>query len=142
MNFTGRPQFDSPSPSCSGDDLDGLLSDFFRAEMPNPWPGSPKLPVQTLLPRLTTRRWTLGRSRFALAASVGLIVAGLWALGGKFTGPDPIAGFGAGNPEGATRLKWYDPPRPVDPNKVPSTMSLFQDPEDGTKVRVDVFDRK
>jgi hypothetical protein len=130
MNITGRPTFDAPSPGRPGD-VDGLLRAFFQAELPNPWPACPEPPIRTLLAPPPASRWTLARSRFALAASVGLIVAGLWALGGKFTGP--------GEPSGGKPLNVEA--RRIDPNKVPSKMSLVQDPEDGTKIKVDFFDR-
>ena len=71
------------------DDLDKLLSDFFRSEVPDPWPvmkspGRPTLrlaaapapdPVQP-----APRRWTLFRSRFALAATVALCLMGTLLL--------------------------------------------------------------
>lgn len=138
MNFTERPLFDSPSPSRSGAELDGLLSRFFQAVLPNPWPACPEPPVTVLPSPLPRSRWALARSRFALAASVGLIVAGLWAVGGKFTGPGEAPGS-LGNGDSATHIKPYGPPKPADPNKAPSNLSLFQDPENGTGVRVDVL---
>src|SRR5262245_21791960 len=115
MNLTGRPTFDSPGRPG---DLDGLLRAFFQAEMTDPWPACPEPLIRTLLPsRPPTSRWTLARSRFALAAAVGLIVAGLWALGGKFTGPGEPSGGEPRNPQ-AKHIRLYDPPRRIDPNKV------------------------
>jgi hypothetical protein len=140
MNFTEQPRFDSPAPGRSEDELDGLLTRFFRAELPNPWPACPEPPVQVLSSPLLHDRWALVRSRFALAASVGLIVAALWAVGGKFTGPD-AASPSLGSGDAATNVKPYKPRKPIAPDQVPSKISLFQDEEDGTKIRIDFFDR-
>lgn len=68
-----------------GDDLDGQLGAFFCSQMPTPWPVCPAPPTYTVLasPLTAPSRWAMARSRFALAASVALLVAGLWAIGGK-----------------------------------------------------------
>jgi hypothetical protein len=70
--------FDRPS-----DDLDSLLHAFYRSEVPNPWPQmkapDQPTPVAAGKPR---SRWSLFRSRFALAATVALCLTGLLALPG------------------------------------------------------------
>jgi hypothetical protein len=74
--FSGRPP---------EDDLDGLLRAYFRAEMPDPWP-SFQAPVSRngVVPmrRPEKRRFTLWRSRLALAASILLLIAGAFMLFG------------------------------------------------------------
>jgi hypothetical protein len=60
------------SPSHKpGDELDELLRAFFYRQMPNPWPPSR---------RPTTNGRGLIRSRWSLAASVAVLVAGSFLL--------------------------------------------------------------
>jgi hypothetical protein len=69
------------------DDVDRLLRDFFRAEMPDPWPElSPPeaLPLRPMKAR--TNRWAGLRRRFAVAASVGLVLVGYLFLARAFPG--------------------------------------------------------
>jgi hypothetical protein len=68
------------------DDLDGLLRAFFRAQMPHPWP-APRVPRFRTAPATppTPSRPPLNRSRWALAASVGLLLLGSLVLPGRFT---------------------------------------------------------
>jgi len=69
-----------------GDDLDGLLRAFFRSQMPDPWPAPPvprSASVVTMRP--ASSRHPLMRSRFALAASVALLLLGSLFLPGRFT---------------------------------------------------------
>ena len=70
----------------SASDLDGLLRDFFRAQMPEPWPVL-KPPATLSLPGggAAARRPSLFRSRFALAAS--LLILALPRVPGL---PDPL----------------------------------------------------
>jgi hypothetical protein len=87
MRIAEPPSLDSPWRGHSGDDLDGLLHSFFRAEMPDPWPAL-ELPVEaTVLPLPATRphRWKTFRARFALAASVAFLLACAWLIGGSLT---------------------------------------------------------
>jgi hypothetical protein len=61
----------------AGDEIDGLLRAFFQAEMPKPWPAF-KAPVT---PSANAPGfWAKSRSRFALAASVTMLLLGSWWL--------------------------------------------------------------
>src|SRR5437762_14387714 len=73
------------------DELDGLLSAFFKAAMPKPWPAL-RLPS---VRAVRSRRWVPQvRSRFALAASVALLVGGALYLGGMFRASEKPRGPG------------------------------------------------
>jgi hypothetical protein len=71
-------------PGQAPDGIDRVLHDYFRAEMPDPWP-------RLVLPRPNpvvrrSRNWF----RFALAASVSLALLGYWAVAGQFPGDSPV----------------------------------------------------
>lgn len=78
-------------------EVDGLLRDFFRAEMPHPWPA-------LNVPRTTSPRirrvgsfWGGTSARLALAACVTLLVAGYLTLSAFFPQRQvPIAVEGQG----------------------------------------------
>jgi hypothetical protein len=72
------------------DDVDGLLRAFFRAKMPDPWPALkvPARPVSRPLPSSRRRPWW--GSRFALAATVALCLAGSALLAGLFPASGPV----------------------------------------------------
>jgi hypothetical protein len=74
----------SLAPEEPAQEVDALLSAFFRAEMPDPWPTfqAPAPPVVPLPPRRPPT-WPRWRSRLALAASVALLVLSALALPGK-----------------------------------------------------------
>jgi hypothetical protein len=69
-----------------GDDLDGLLRAFFRSRMPHPWPAL-RLPRFRMAsaPRPPSSGRSLIRSRYALAASVALLLFGSLLLPGRLT---------------------------------------------------------
>lgn len=69
-NDEGRPE------------MDDLLRDYFKAEMPHPWPAfnAPR-PMRT---KCTTSLWSRSAGRLALAACIALLVASYLALGGFF----------------------------------------------------------
>lgn len=85
MRFVEPPTLTSPWRGRPGD-LDGLLSEFFRSELPRQWT-APELPDEqpTLpLPARQPVRRPAWRSRFALAASVALLLGGVALLSGRF----------------------------------------------------------
>ena len=90
MNTNSRP---STPP---GDDLDRLLTAYFRAEMPARWPPAPA-PAGSGGSRRPARPDNADpavRSRWALAASVALLVGSCWYLSGLATDGRPKKGPG------------------------------------------------
>jgi len=88
--------FLEPPPLKPSDDLDGLLRAYFQREMPKAWP-PPRVPLDRIVPlrRQTTSRRSLIRSRWALAASVALLLLGSMLLPSRFTPdakPEPVLG--------------------------------------------------
>jgi hypothetical protein len=79
-------RFVEPLSQQAADDLDGQLRAFFRSQMPQPWP-KPRLSrsaVTSPAPRSFSGR-PLMRSRWALAASIGLLLLGSSLLPNRFT---------------------------------------------------------
>jgi hypothetical protein len=122
-----------PPPSRPGD-LDAWLSAFFRSEMPDPWPSfqppaernaPPTLPA----PRKVPGRWSLFRSRLALAASVGLLVLSGLALPGRL-GESPK------NPPAKIREGRAD----RENGKPPKLRESLEQTPDGTGIRLDSYD--
>jgi hypothetical protein len=66
-------------------DFDRMLSAFFKAELPDPFPGL-NLPERAELPmpapskRMESPRSLIVQSRLSLAASVALVIGGCWYL--------------------------------------------------------------
>ena len=87
----------TPQPNLPGDDLDRLLTAYFQAEMPAKWPAPPsadersgvRRPVLSAAPTDPT-----SRSRWALAASVAILIGGCWYLSGLATDGRPKKGLG------------------------------------------------
>src|SRR5579883_1004856 len=108
------------------DRLDGLLSDFFKNEMPYPWPGHR---VSAVAPSSTAGRRDTGlRSRYTLAASVAVLM-GLGTFLMSFQSPDPAArgGVTAGDrllpqseADGSKLMKNMNPP-PAQPDPMIGT---------------------
>lgn len=75
MNVIQRSsrEFDNP-------ELDVLLRNYFRSEMPDPWPAFQAPAIARFSP--PARRWAPVRSKLALAASIGLLMIGSWCLSG------------------------------------------------------------
>lgn len=68
------------------DDLDEMLSAFYKSEMPHPWPALQLPAAEATLPLVRSERKlpSLWNSRFALAASVALLLLGTLLLSGAF----------------------------------------------------------
>jgi len=72
----------SPAPAArrpsTPDELDRLLSGYFQNQMPRPWPGAPVTDVEPSTWRASRSGST---SRWALAASVALLIGLCWYTG-------------------------------------------------------------
>jgi hypothetical protein len=96
MKFVTRPPIDANGVGHGGDDLDEALFAFFRSEMPRPWPqlklpdGPPaRPPVRPAEPAPAPSRRSWFRSpRFALAASVALLIGGYAVMSTALTPPE------------------------------------------------------
>jgi hypothetical protein len=84
------------------DQLDGLLSDFFKAEMKTPWPAAPATaPVSAPAAQAPAQNQPAARdesrkSRYTLAASVALLLGTCWALSNGFQPAERATPGGAG----------------------------------------------
>jgi hypothetical protein len=106
-----------------GDDLDRALRAFLQAEMPDPWPDCPATEEPPAVLPARPARLSPWRSRFALAASVALFVAGGWFLSDAF--------HGAGPEERATEIKARDPSA-----EKPSIRKLRQTKDGPTEIEI------
>jgi len=80
--------------------IDRMLSAFFKAELPDPFPAT-KLPARLELPMPTAARYdqrktALVNSRLSLAASVAIILGGCWYLSSQMSAPGDRATVGKG----------------------------------------------
>lgn len=73
-----------PPSSQPSDSLDGLLRKFFRSQLPHPWPAPRGLSSISSCQRRPTVGQSLMRSRWALAASVALLLFGSFLLPNRF----------------------------------------------------------
>jgi hypothetical protein len=70
----------SPTQAGNPDDIDRLLGDFFRGEVPQHWPAAPLPRQAAVFVRPTTSQYG---GRLALAASVAALLLGGWLLSGR-----------------------------------------------------------
>ena len=73
------------------DPLDAALTDFFRREMPAPWPAAPSLAAPVAVRRDPGRR-----ARLTLAASVAALAGACWLLSNGGGPAGGVAAPGAG----------------------------------------------
>jgi hypothetical protein len=81
-------------PNRPDDHLDRLFADYFRANMPANWPAPPRPwdePVSPAAAPIAGDPAT--RSRWALAASVALLLGGCWYLGNHMSDGKPKHGL-------------------------------------------------
>jgi hypothetical protein len=87
----------------AGTELDKLLSTFFKAELPDPFPelklpaarsAEPPMPAAPRIP--AERQPIFTRSRFSLAVSVALLLGGCWYLSTQIGTPPPRPNTGTG----------------------------------------------
>jgi len=142
MRFIEPPTVGAHGSTRSGDDLDGLLRAFFRAEMPHPWPEL-DAPAFTSVPSTRLAFWRrIKRSHLALAASVALLIGGSLLFSGKLPAVGNIfKGDEIGTrPTEDQRPKKAQPDEAIDPNKVFKNESIIVTPE-GAGVRIETEDR-
>jgi len=108
MNFVTRPPIDANGVSHGPDDLDEMLFAFFRSEMPDPWPelklpprmpSAPPVRLASAVPSPSRRPW-FRSPRFALAASVALLIGGYAVMSAALAPPVPpeSTNFGPASP--------------------------------------------
>jgi hypothetical protein len=103
----------------SDESIDRLLSEFLKAQMPQPWPAAPATATSEPSVLVASRagatdaprnqpaapRDTSARSRFTLAASVALLLGTCWTLSNGFqSGDRPAAGGSNGNAVDANKF--------------------------------------
>jgi hypothetical protein len=97
MNFVTRPPIDANGVGHGPDDLDEMLFAFFRSEMPDPWPelklpprmpSAPPVRLASAVPSPSRRPW-FRSPRFALAASVALLIGGYAVMSAALDPPVP-----------------------------------------------------
>lgn len=119
--------------------VDELLRDFYRAEVPAPWPAlTPPADVLPLPRRASRPSWLRKGIRLAVAASVALFLVGYLALASLFPREHPI-----GVPEGkhigpldgprkrGDRIQSPSPAGDPQRGQSPSKLELIADPIPG-----------
>jgi hypothetical protein len=81
------------------DDLDRVLTAYFRSEVPSPWPSLPTPGASQ--PAAPARSHRMSQSRLMLAASIAALLFGSWLLTGLRLGP---ANSGVSLQEGAAKV--------------------------------------
>ena len=147
MKFVTRPPTDANGVHHGGDDLDEALFAFFRAEMPRPWPplklperspARPALPAPAVKPRSWFRS-----PRFALAASVALLIGGYAVMSAALTPPEktenPSLKEGSASPKpNIDDVRDKNPPE----DDVDFHGWLEQDGNKPTTIHIEVFKNK
>jgi hypothetical protein len=95
MNTTTR----IPNPPEDGAELDRLLGAYFRSEMPARWPTAPQPWAEKAQAAADPSVNPSRKSRWALAASVALLIGGGWYLSGHLTDGKAKRGLDLGNGE-------------------------------------------
>jgi hypothetical protein len=86
-------------PNRPEDEIDRLFTAYFRAEMPARWPNAPQPWAQTVQPAQSASADPARKSRWALAASVALLIGSCWYLSGHVTDGKAKPGFNLDNSE-------------------------------------------
>jgi hypothetical protein len=142
---------DWPNRGRPPQEPDGLLRAFFRAEMPDPWPGfrrppgpAPVVttngtapgrarPPEGARPRILAGPRPALRSRLALGAVAALLLLGTLVLSGRFHNntPDGPVGRGVANPDVPKNL--------ILPPDMIIKESLIQEGEQPTKYQINIY---
>jgi len=100
--FMEPPTLNAPPRDRFRDGVDAALSDFFKSEVPNPWPALQLPEAEKSASPLPFRRpvRSLLRSRLALAATILLMLLGSLFLASNFAMPPrPEEGTGISAPD-------------------------------------------
>lgn len=105
-------------------EVDHLLHDFFRAEMPHPWPAMRTMAVPSQARRVGSF-WSNATGRFALAASIALLIAGYLTLSGFFPRHQEATGVETGPHMGGMEKKTKPPARlPIVQDDIPELVPM------------------
>jgi hypothetical protein len=144
MRISEPPTVDRAGKGNPGDELDTLLRAFFQSELPHPWPAlplpeteAPARPVVPFTPPAASHPWVPVHSRLALAASVGLLLAGSWFLAGQFQPAD--SGDLPPRPDAVYPAKGG---HMMGPDGIKMKESLEQEKDKPTKYRIELWDRR
>ncbi|HYV36491.1 MAG TPA: hypothetical protein VE988_12340 [Gemmataceae bacterium] len=130
MIYPTRPPVHPRLAPQRDDDVDGLLSRFFRSELPEPWPTCPTV---SAAPNATVKSPWKSFLRFPVRVAVAAAVAGL------------VIGY-------AGLQRWFPDPKPVAPMsmsmdsgngmaiKLPSPGPFIDHTKNGVLVRGDVIE--
>jgi hypothetical protein len=80
-------------PNRPDDELDRLFRSYYQAELPARWPAAPNPWAEKPSPAAEPNRDPATRSRWALAASVAILLGGCWYLGTHGSDSKPRPGF-------------------------------------------------
>ena len=74
--------------------IDGVLTDFFRAETPDDWPDCPQVKAASSNPVVRPASamalwWRRSTRQFAVAAAIALLLGGYWLLSHQFPDDRP-----------------------------------------------------
>lgn len=104
-------------PSPPNDDMDRLFGAYFKAELPAKWPTAPRpWSEQALIRPSHSATDPSVRSRWALAASVAILLGGCWYLSGQLNDGKPKLGL---NLEGGAADLKHVKDMKKDPPKMP-----------------------
>jgi hypothetical protein len=84
-------------PNRPDDEVDRLFTAYFQGQLPDRWPNPPHPRAEKAQPIPTASGDPAARSRWALAASVALLIGSCWYLSGHVTDGKAKPGF---NPDG------------------------------------------
>ena len=80
-------------PNRPDDDLDRMFRAYYQAELPARWPAAPRPWAESPSPAAESNRDPASKSRWALAASVAMLLGGCWYLGTHTTSGTSRTGF-------------------------------------------------
>ena len=105
------------NPNRPANDPDRLFAAYFQDQLPATWPACPRPWAEKAQPTATAAGDPAAKSRWALAASVALLIGSCWYLSGQVHDGKAKPGFNpAGGAADATHLKeMAKEPRPKMP---------------------------